>query len=366
MGRSPCCEKQGLKRGRWTSEEDDILTKYIHANGEGSWKSLPKNADLKRGKFSTHEDETIIKLHFSQGNRWRLIASHLPGRTDNDIKNYWNSHLSRQTYNYPKLMKKLKQQVVVDQDHPVKPGSNDIAPPPRVGRKSKSVIKKNKSKSPNPNPTQEKVAEKSKEITTSSQEVDDGEGSIVIMPSTPAVEENVTSSVLSETMDDIFMDYDFSDMAFDGLEVGPTEVFSLQTSGQLGDQNGDILFTNDEVENWLMGEDITVQSKSDLFDISSNVANGAPPSSYPNNELHAMGWFDWDNLDFDTEVQGDNLLDSEDGKMMLSWLCEITSDKDDDDGNCISPELQSESENDKQNAWLDGCILESIDITKRI
>jgi transcription factor MYB, plant len=44
MGRTPCCEKVGLKRGRWTTEEDEILSKYIQANGEGSWRSLPKNA----------------------------------------------------------------------------------------------------------------------------------------------------------------------------------------------------------------------------------------------------------------------------------------------------------------------------------
>ncbi|KAE8693719.1 MYB308 protein [Hibiscus syriacus] len=119
MGRAPCCEKVGLKRGRgrWNAEEDDILTKYIHAHGEGSWRSLPKNAgllrcvkscrlrwinylraDLKRGNFTVEEEETIVKLHESLGNRWSLIASHLKGRTDNEIKNYWNSHLSRKIY----------------------------------------------------------------------------------------------------------------------------------------------------------------------------------------------------------------------------------------------------------------------------
>nr|GMD22049.1 transcription factor MYB12-like [Ipomoea batatas] len=88
MGRTPCCEKVGLKRGRWTAEEDRILTDYIHANGEGSWRSLPKNAgllrcgkscrlrwinylrsDLKRGKFSPQEEEIIIKSHAILGNR---------------------------------------------------------------------------------------------------------------------------------------------------------------------------------------------------------------------------------------------------------------------------------------------------------
>lgn len=115
MGRRPCCEKVGLKKGRWTTEEDDRLKKYILANGEGSWRSLPKNAgllrcgkscrlrwinylrsDLKRGNITSQEEDVIIKLHASLGNRWSLIASHLPGRTDNEIKNYWNSHLSRQ------------------------------------------------------------------------------------------------------------------------------------------------------------------------------------------------------------------------------------------------------------------------------
>jgi hypothetical protein len=44
MGRAPCCEKVGLKRGRWTKEEDQILANYIAEHGEGSWRSLPKNA----------------------------------------------------------------------------------------------------------------------------------------------------------------------------------------------------------------------------------------------------------------------------------------------------------------------------------
>jgi len=44
MGRAPCCEKVGLKKGRWTAEEDKILTDYIKQNGEGSWRFLPKKA----------------------------------------------------------------------------------------------------------------------------------------------------------------------------------------------------------------------------------------------------------------------------------------------------------------------------------
>lgn len=55
--------------------------------------------DIKRGNISTDEDDLIIRLHSLLGNRWSLIAGRLPGRTDNEIKNYWNSHLSKRLKN---------------------------------------------------------------------------------------------------------------------------------------------------------------------------------------------------------------------------------------------------------------------------
>ncbi|CAA7042982.1 unnamed protein product [Microthlaspi erraticum] len=115
MGRSPCCDQdKGVKKGPWTPEEDDKLTSYINENGYGNWRSLPKLAglnrcgkscrlrwmnylrpDIRRGEFSDEEESTIVKLHALLGNKWSKIASHLPGRTDNEIKNYWNTHMRK-------------------------------------------------------------------------------------------------------------------------------------------------------------------------------------------------------------------------------------------------------------------------------
>ncbi|GJS89073.1 transcription factor MYB58-like protein [Tanacetum coccineum] len=53
--------------------------------------------DLKRGNFTPQEEQSIIRLHSTFGNKWSKIASHLPGRTDNEIKNVWNTFLKRRS-----------------------------------------------------------------------------------------------------------------------------------------------------------------------------------------------------------------------------------------------------------------------------
>ncbi|KAH1066729.1 hypothetical protein J1N35_031716 [Gossypium stocksii] len=124
MGRAPCCDKANVKKGPWSTEEDSKLREYIEKYGTGgNWIALPQKAGLKRcgkscrlrwlnylrpnikhGEFTDEEDRIICSLFASIGSRWSIIAAQLPGRTDNDIKNYWNTKLKKKLMAIPMSM----------------------------------------------------------------------------------------------------------------------------------------------------------------------------------------------------------------------------------------------------------------------
>ncbi|KAG5221990.1 myb-related protein [Salix suchowensis] len=65
MGRHPCCEKDGIKKGPWTPEEDIILVSFIQEHGPGNWRSVPTST----GNFTPHEEGIIIHLQALLGNK---------------------------------------------------------------------------------------------------------------------------------------------------------------------------------------------------------------------------------------------------------------------------------------------------------
>nr|GMC70575.1 transcription factor GAMYB [Ipomoea batatas] len=106
--------RQMLKKGPWTAAEDAILMEYVKKHGEGNWNAVQRNSglmrcgkscrlrwanhlrpNLRKGAFSPEEERLIVELHAKLGNKWARMAAQLPGRTDNEIKNYWNTRLKR-------------------------------------------------------------------------------------------------------------------------------------------------------------------------------------------------------------------------------------------------------------------------------
>ncbi|CAA7026950.1 unnamed protein product [Microthlaspi erraticum] len=141
MSKKPSCIGEGLKKGAWTSEEDQKLLSYILEHGEGGWRHIPEkaglqrcgkscrlrwtnylNPEIRRAGFSYEEEQIIIILQASRGNKWSDIAEHLPQRTETEIKNHWNTHLKKRLID--KGVDAVNDQPQASSPSPAKPKKN--------------------------------------------------------------------------------------------------------------------------------------------------------------------------------------------------------------------------------------------------
>uniref|UniRef100_A0ACD5Y637 Uncharacterized protein n=2 Tax=Avena sativa TaxID=4498 RepID=A0ACD5Y637_AVESA len=115
--------REETRKGPWTEQEDLQLVCTVRLFGERRWDFIAKvsglnrtgkscrlrwvnylHPGLKRGRMTPHEERLILELHARWGNRWSRIARRLPGRTDNEIKNYWRTHMRKKAQERKKNM----------------------------------------------------------------------------------------------------------------------------------------------------------------------------------------------------------------------------------------------------------------------
>ncbi|KAG0484797.1 hypothetical protein HPP92_008876 [Vanilla planifolia] len=131
MGRQALLRQAPGEEGSVDGRRRQEASRSILGNGHCSWRAVPKFAgllrcgkscrlrwtnylrpDLKRGLLTDAEEQLVIDLHSRLGNRWSKIASKLPGRTDNEIKNHWNTHIKKKLIRMESIQSRTSRSVI--------------------------------------------------------------------------------------------------------------------------------------------------------------------------------------------------------------------------------------------------------------
>ncbi|GJR53602.1 transcription factor MYB2-like protein [Tanacetum coccineum] len=99
--------EENWRKGPWTGEEDRLLVHHVNVHGEGRWNTVATLA------ATPQEEALILDLHARWGNRWSTIARSLPGRTDNEIKNYWRTLFKKESKGASDESTKLKTRLLM-------------------------------------------------------------------------------------------------------------------------------------------------------------------------------------------------------------------------------------------------------------
>jgi len=116
---------KGVRKRPWTHSEDVLLSKLVDEIGSQKWSEIAKaiknregkqcrerwhnhlNPDIRKDPWSSKEEWLLFLSHKIHGNKWSIMAKYIPGRTDNSIKNHWNSVMKKRLNEYNLRLKEI-------------------------------------------------------------------------------------------------------------------------------------------------------------------------------------------------------------------------------------------------------------------